>query len=479
MAARGGEEAERRCEAERRAATDSSDANGWRAVARRQAVPQSAFAADAGVRQPPPHVATRARPKSTVPNTDRVARVERLPRAAWGDARQDALAAVAILRWRRARRRRVGGARSVDSVAQERGTCACARRLGACRRRRRRRGADRRPAAAAGFTRRASGRKAGFKNDGAGAARRRARWRRCRCGGTLSDDAGYRRSDVARRRRSTCCAPASPRRRTRACARRARPPPRRRRSEARVRAMREYIDLKRNKDTPAASAAWWRMRLRRDRVVADVLDQVAPLVADLADGKVRRAAGLLWRSTRVTFVSDAGDEEGEDEGGLTTEMLRLFWGRMLAPEDETNTELRLFERARRARRADAARRRAAGGAARRRHDARQDGPRGGAPRRRPGEGLLRAPRRRLHALQQRLRRQQRPRRARRLGGVGGGGARAPPRLRPDRGGGVRAAPPRRRAAARRVAHDGRLSRLGGGASTRAARARRAARRASR
>ena len=51
-------------------------------------------------------------------------------------------------------------------------------------------------------------------------------------------------------------------------------------------------------------------------------------VADCEDHRVAVYSALTLKYER------SFGHYGEDEGGLTTEMLRLFWGRMLAPEDE-------------------------------------------------------------------------------------------------------------------------------------------------
>ena len=193
----------------------------------------------------------------------------------------------------------------------------------------------------------------------------------------------------ARRRRSTCCAPASPR--SRGTERRAATAGRRADGAVRrARAAREYID-------PAETRTRRRRRRRgggcgprprprgRRRARSDGTAGRRPRGRQ---GATRRRAAVALDS--VTFTRDAGDEEGEDEGGLTTEMLRPLLGLDARARGRAHRRASALRTRRgRARRADAARRRAAPAALRRRHDARQDGPRGGASRRRPGEGLLR------------------------------------------------------------------------------------------
>ena len=45
-----------------------------------------------------------------------------------------------------------------------------------------------------------------------------------------------------------------------------------------------------------------------------------------AMGKLAKSSLLLWQKTNVAFLRDDGyEEDGVDEGGLTTELYALFW----------------------------------------------------------------------------------------------------------------------------------------------------------
>ena len=45
-----------------------------------------------------------------------------------------------------------------------------------------------------------------------------------------------------------------------------------------------------------------------------------------AMGKLEKTSLLLWQKTNVAFLRDDGyEEDGVDEGGLTTELHALFW----------------------------------------------------------------------------------------------------------------------------------------------------------
>lgn len=100
-------------------------------------------------------------------------------------------------------------------------------------------------------------------------------------------------------------------------------------------AFRQYLEVRRSTHGKRATTKPWKLRIRRVSVggassidYTDVTNAFRSLYTYPSHHRAK-----LYANTLVTFVDPFGRvEEGEDLGGLTTEMFSLFWLAVLAPE---------------------------------------------------------------------------------------------------------------------------------------------------
>jgi hypothetical protein len=90
-------------------------------------------------------------------------------------------------------------------------------------------------------------------------------------------------------------------------------------------ALRQYVEMRRTALGCKATSKPWRLAVRRGAVLDDGLHAFG--------GVSSRKRSLLFGTTAITFRDEWGDEEeGQDHGGLTAEMLALFWESVRQPE---------------------------------------------------------------------------------------------------------------------------------------------------